>query len=173
MAVLPLQPEPAAHSGAGDVTLVELLFFAYRGFTAEPDAILAHLGFGRAHHRVMHFVTRSPGLRVADLLEILRITKQSLARVLRQLVAEGYIVQQPGTQDRRERLLYPTPKGRALADQLARIQIQRLEQAVAAAGPGAAQMARDFLLALVAEADRPRARAGLRAAEAVPDSKET
>lgn len=159
--------------GAGDVTLVELLFFAYRGFTAEPDAILARLGFGRAHHRVMHFVTRTPGLRVADLLEILRITKQSLARVLRQLVAEGYIVQRPGTQDRRERLLYPTPKGKLLADQLARIQIQRLEEAVAAAGPDAAQTARDFLLALVAEADRPRATAGLRSAAAMPDSEGT
>jgi DNA-binding MarR family transcriptional regulator len=107
----------------------------------------------------MHFVTRSPGLRVADLLEILRITKQSLARVLRQLVAEGYIEQEAGTQDRRERLLRPTAKGRALAEQLAQIQIERLVQAVRAAGPGAESVARDFLLSLVADADRPRAAA--------------
>jgi len=139
------------------IALVELLFFAYRGFTAEPDAILDRLGFGRAHHRVMHFVTRSPGLRVADLLEILRITKQSLARVLRQLIAEGYIVQEAGTQDRRERLLYPTAEGQALAEQLAQIQIERLERAIGAAGPGAERVARDFLLSLVADADRPRA----------------
>lgn len=139
------------------IALVELLFFAYRGFTAEPDAILERLGFGRAHHRVMHFVTRSPGLRVADLLEILRITKQSLARVLRQLIAEGYIVQEAGTHDRRERLLYPTAEGQALAEQLAQIQIGRLVRAIGAAGPGAERVARDFLLSLVADADRARA----------------
>ena len=157
---VPLARPQAAPCSHADTTLVELLFFAYRGFTAEPDAILGRLGFGRAHHRVMHFVTRSPGLRVADLLEILRITKQSLARVLRQLIVEGYIVQQPGTQDRRERLLYPTQKGRLLADQLVSIQIQKLEQAVDAAGPGADRVARDFLLALVADVDRRRAMGG-------------
>jgi DNA-binding MarR family transcriptional regulator len=150
---------PAAMNRQDYIALVELLFFAYRGFTAEPDVILDRLSFGRAHHRVMHFVTRSPGLRVADLLEILRITKQSLARVLRQLVAEGYIEQEAGTQDRRERLLRPTAKGRALAEQLAQIQIERLAQAVRAAGPGAESVARDFLLSLVADADRPRAAA--------------
>jgi DNA-binding MarR family transcriptional regulator len=150
---------PATMNPQDYIALVELLFFAYRGFTAEPDVILGRLGFGRAHHRVMHFVTRSPGLRVADLLEILRITKQSLARVLRQLVAEGYIEQEAGTEDRRERLLYPTSKGRALAEQLARIQVERLVQAVGAAGPGADRVARDFLLSLVADADRQRATA--------------
>ena len=74
----------------------ELLFFAYRDFTRDPDAILKDFGFGRAHHRVLHFVNRHSGLRVADLLEILTITKQSLCRVLKQLIDKGYIVQQAG-----------------------------------------------------------------------------
>src|SRR5450631_1284897 len=82
---------PAAGTDQRLITFVELLFFAYRDFTREADAALAELGLGRAHHRVLHFVNRHPGLRVADLLEILKITKQSLGRVLRQLVAEGWI----------------------------------------------------------------------------------
>ena len=76
------------------ITVVELLFFAYRDFTREADAVLAEFGLGRAHHRVLHFVNRNPGLRVANLLEVLKITKQSLARVLKQLVDEGWIAQQ-------------------------------------------------------------------------------
>ena len=95
------------------ITFVELLFFAYRDFTREADAVLAEFGLGRAHHRVLHFVNRHPGLRVADLLEILKITKQSLARVLKQLVDEGWIVQKAGERDRRQRLLYATEKGAA------------------------------------------------------------
>jgi hypothetical protein len=85
----------------------ELLFFAYRDFTRDPDTILKDFGFGRAHHRVLHFVNRHSGLRVADLLEILTITKQSLSRVLKQLIDKGYIVQRAGSSDRRERLLFP------------------------------------------------------------------
>ena len=85
----------------------ELLFFAYRDFTRDPDAILKDFGFGRAHHRVLHFVNRHSGLRVADLLDILTITKQSLSRVLKQLIDKGYIVQQAGSADRRERLSVP------------------------------------------------------------------
>src|ERR1700750_2709804 len=84
---------------------IELLFFAYRDFTAEPDAILARYGFGRAHHRVIYFVGRHPHMSVSELLGILRITKQSLARVLSQLVRQGFIVQQTGKSDRRQRLL--------------------------------------------------------------------
>src|SRR5713101_2261915 len=84
---------------------IELLFYAYRDFTAEADAMLAELGFGRAHHRVIYFVGRKPGMTVSELLDILKITKQSLSRVLGQLVREGYIVQRPGTADRRQRLL--------------------------------------------------------------------
>src|SRR5262245_1861085 len=106
----------AERESAGDplIAYVELLFFAYRDFTAEPDAVLAEFGFGRAHHRVLHFVHRRPGLRVADLLDILKITKQSLARVLKELVDQGFIEQRAGAQDRRERLLFPTGKGAVL-----------------------------------------------------------
>ena len=94
--------------------IIELLFFAYRDFVGDPDQELEAFGFGRAHHRVMHFVYRYPGLKVADLLDVLRITKQSLGRVLKQLLDEGYIVQKTGDNDRRQRLLYATPKGEAL-----------------------------------------------------------
>src|SRR6266576_1192371 len=88
---------------------IELLFFAYRDFTAEPDAILARYGFGRAHHRVVHFVGRHPKITVSELLGVLRITKQSLSRVLGQLVRQNFILQQPGSHDRRQRLLELTP----------------------------------------------------------------
>jgi len=85
--------------------LIELLFFAYRDFVGDPDEVLAKLGFGRAHHRVLHFVNRNPGMKVAELLDVLKITKQSLGRVLKQLIDEGYIVQKEGASDRRQRLL--------------------------------------------------------------------
>jgi ABC-type Fe3+-hydroxamate transport system substrate-binding protein len=94
--------------------IIELLFFAYRDFVGDADQELEAFGFGRAHHRVMHFVYRYPGLKVADLLDVLRITKQSLGRVLKQLLDEGYIIQKTGNNDRRQRLLYATPKGEAL-----------------------------------------------------------
>ena len=97
----------------------DLLFFGYRDFTAGADAILAELGMGRAHHRVLHFVNRNPGMKVADLLDILKITKQSLGRVLKQLIDQGYVVQKAGPNDRRQRLLYVTQKGEALALKLA------------------------------------------------------
>jgi DNA-binding MarR family transcriptional regulator len=134
----------------------ELLFFAYRDFTGDPDAILKHFGFGRAHHRVLHFVNRHSGLRVADLLEILTITKQSLSRVLKQLIDKGYIVQQAGSSDRRERLLFPTDKGRALAERLAAPQLVRLSEALSAAGPGAETTVRRFLEAMVNAEERPK-----------------
>src|SRR5688572_21228297 len=111
------------------LTLIELLFFAYRDFTRDADAILGQLALGRAHHRVLHFVDRHPGLRVADLLEILKITKQSLARVLKQLVDQGYILQKAGPEDRRERLLYLTGKGRELASKLLALQCARVAAA--------------------------------------------
>ncbi len=116
------------------VELVELLFFAYRDFIADPDKILAGYGFGRAHHRVLHFVGRSPGMRVQELLDILRITKQSLARVLRELIDQGFVYQVEGEQDRRQRLLYLTPEGQALHRRLMAPQIERIRQALAAAG---------------------------------------
>jgi DNA-binding MarR family transcriptional regulator len=134
--------------------MVELLFFAYRDFTGEPDAILRDLGFGRAHHRVLHFVNRNPGLRVADLLEILRITKQSLARVLKQLVAEGYVAQERPASDRRERRLHLTPKGADLANRLLAMQTRRISRAIGDMSPEMRLGAQRFLLAIVGDADR-------------------
>jgi DNA-binding MarR family transcriptional regulator len=152
---LPAGPERAAGTAdARFVTMVELLFFAYRDFTAEPDAVLAELDFGRAHHRVLHFVSRNPGLRIADLLGILRITKQSLARVLKQLVDQGFIVQSAGASDRRERRLEATDKGRALAERLLALQTRRIAAALEAAGPAAQAHAEAFLLEMVAASDR-------------------
>lgn len=145
----------------------ELLFFAYRDFTRDPDAILKDFGFGRAHHRVLHFVKRHSGLRVADLLNILNITKQSLSRVLKQLIDKGYIVQQAGSSDRRERLLFPTDKGRALAERLAAPQSVRLASALEAAGPGAEAILRRFLEAMVNAEERPKV-SSIMAASPVP-----
>ncbi len=119
--------------------LIELLFFAYRDFIADPDALLAELGFGRAHHRVLHFVNRHPGMRVADLLDILKITKQSLGRVLSELVDDGFIEQRAGPADRRQRLLYLTPKGDALALDLANLQARRIARALHECGPESAR----------------------------------
>lgn len=150
---------PATGSGQGTpdlVALVELLFFAYRDFTAEPDEILNGLGFGRAHHRVLHFVARNPGLRVAELLEILRITKQSLARVLKDLVDKGHIRQQSGDRDRRERRLYPTEAGQVLVDRLVGLQCERIANALASAESGAEAVVRRFLLNMVSGPDRER-----------------
>src|SRR5579863_4631846 len=107
--------EAAPNAGEPYFDLIELLFFAYRDFVGDPDEVLAKLGFGRAHHRVLHFVNRNPGMKVADLLDVLKITKQSLGRVLKQLIDEGYIVQKEGANDRRQRLLYATVAGEALA----------------------------------------------------------
>ncbi len=129
--------------------VIELLFFAYRDFVSDPDHVLAKFGFGRAHHRVLHFVNRNPGLKVADLLDILQITKQSLGRVLKQLVDQGYVVQKAGANDRRQRLLYVTPKGEALALKLAGLQTARLKRALADLGPGAHANARAFLAAVI------------------------
>lgn len=136
------------------VAHVELLFFAYRDFTGDPDAVLAQYGFGRAHHRVLHFVHRNPGLRVANLLEILKITKQSLARVLKQLIGDGFITQKAGAEDRRERLLYATLKGARLAERLTALQVKRIEAALEAAGPEAEAATKRFLLAMISEEDR-------------------
>jgi len=129
--------------------IIELLFFAYRDFVGDPDEVLLKLGFGRAHHRVLHFVNRNPGMKVADLLEILNITKQSLGRVLKQLVDQGYVLQKEGEQDRRQRLLYVTPKGEALALRLATLQTQRINRAFSEFGPNAHEAARRFLTSMI------------------------
>jgi DNA-binding MarR family transcriptional regulator len=146
----------AAATGHGPAfDLIELLFFAYRDFIGDADEVLARLDFGRAHHRVLHFVNRHPGIRVADLLEVLKITKQSLGRVLRELVDNGYVVQRAGPADRRQRLLFATQKGEALALELALLQTRRLARALHECGGDAREMARKFLAAMI----EPSARA--------------
>jgi DNA-binding MarR family transcriptional regulator len=150
------QTKPARRSDAELLAYAEFLFFAYRDFTRDPDAILQDFGFGRAHHRVLHFVTRHSGLRVADLLDVLKITKQSLGRVLKQLIDKGYIVQRAGSADRRERLLYPTAAGRALTRRLAAPQLVRLAEALKAAGPGADVTVSRFLQAMINAEERPK-----------------
>ena len=150
-----LNERPASPSAVEPVwDIIELLFFAYRDFVGDPDAVLGPLGFGRAHHRVLHFVNRNPGMKVADLLDILNITKQSLGRVLKQLVDQGYVVQKEGALDRRQRLLYVTPKGAALALDLADLQTQRINRAFADLGPGAHEAARRFLTAMIDDENR-------------------
>ena len=115
----------------------DLLFFAYRDFTNAADVALEELGLGRAHHRALHFIGRNPGITVSDLLGILRITKQSLARVLSDLMQRGYVAQSPGSTDRRQRLLSLTANGAALERRLFERQRQRLEPAYRAAGAAA------------------------------------
>jgi len=143
------EPGNSAPAGEPIWDIIELLFFAYRDFVSDPDEVLSKLGFGRAHHRVLHFVNRNPAMKVANLLDILKITKQSLGRVLKQLIDQGYIVQKEGANDRRQRLLYVTPKGEALALKLAGLQTQRILRAFDALGPGAHAAARQFLIAML------------------------
>jgi DNA-binding MarR family transcriptional regulator len=162
-----------AANEAEHLAFVELLFFAYRDFISDPDAVLADYGFGRAHHRVLHFVSRQPGLRVADLLDILKITKQSLGPVLKQLVDRGFVMQTTGDADRRERRLHLTPDGAELAGRLRALQTSRvaaaLDHARTTAPPGvdggapfgaasgassAAGAARAFLIGMIADRDR-------------------
>lgn len=149
------QPGGAAEADERAVIeLIELLFFAYRDFVSEPDEILKDLGFGRAHHRVIHFVGRNPGIRVAELLDILRITKQSLARVLRELIETGHVRQRPGTADRRQRLLNLTARGRELHSRLIEPQMARVRQAVDGRGADGGAVFRDLLLGLIDAGDR-------------------
>src|SRR5205085_5160692 len=134
--------------------IIELLFFAYRDFVGDADHVLEEFGFGRAHHRVIHFVHRYPGLKVADLLEVLRITKQSLGRVLKQLLDEGYIVQKAGAKDRRERLLFATAKGEALVAKLAGLQTDRITRAIGGLDAAGADTVRQFLRGMI-DRDHP------------------
>ncbi len=133
--------------------IIELLFFAYRDFVGDADAVLEEFGFGRAHHRVVHFVSRYPGLKVADLLDVLRITKQSLGRVLKQLLDEGYIVQKAGSSDKRQRLLFATAKGEALVAKLAGLQTDRISRALQGIDAAGAENVRQFLLGMIDHAD--------------------
>ncbi len=128
-----------------DFETIELLFFAYRDFVSDPDAILAKIGMGRAHHRVVYFVSRRPGMMVTDLLDILQITKQSLARVLKQLIECGYIRQMAGAKDRRQRRLYPTLAGRELALALSEPQSRRITHAMRSLSPEGRSAVLEFL----------------------------
>lgn len=142
--------EPAAgRSGEPIWDIIELLFYAYRDFVGDADDVLKDFGFGRAHHRVIHFVHRYPGLKVADLLDVLRITKQSLGRVLKQLIDEDYIVQKAGENDKRQRLLYATPKGEALVAKLAGLQTDRITAALKGLDAAGADTVRRFLRAMI------------------------
>ena len=137
------------------IDLMGLFFFAYRDFVRDADALLERQGFGRAHHRVLYFVNVRPGMTVADLLDILRITKQSLARVLRQLLDSGYVLQRHGDTDRRQRLLFPTDKGRAFFETLSSSQAARIEAALATLPPeGRACVAR-FFVEMTEHGDQP------------------
>jgi DNA-binding MarR family transcriptional regulator len=144
------------------VELLELIFFAYRDFTSDPDVILETFGFGRAHHRVIHFVGRHPGMRVAELLDILRITKQSLARVLKELVDRGFIVQRTGEADRRQRLLFLTRQGGDLHQRLMAPQMERIRAAL----QGGGNDVREVLFRLIDAEDREHVLALLDAASA-------
>jgi DNA-binding MarR family transcriptional regulator len=129
--------------------LIELLFFAYRDFVGDADEVLAEFGFGRAHHRVLHFINRNPGMKVAELLDILKITKQSLGRVLKQLLDEGYVEQKEGATDRRQRLLYVTMKGDGLASRLAGLQAARIDRALVEIGTADRDTVKHFLVAML------------------------
>jgi DNA-binding MarR family transcriptional regulator len=145
---------------AGDVLfdmpldVMGLFFFAYRDFVGDADALLEKQGFGRAHHRVLYFVNLRPGMPVADLLGILKITKQSLARVLRQLIDSKYIEQRPGAADRRQRLLFATDKGRAFFETLSATQTSRIEAAIASLPPEGKRTVLKFFVGMVEPSDR-------------------
>jgi DNA-binding MarR family transcriptional regulator len=136
------------------VSLIELLFFAYRDFTSDPDAILSQWGFGRAHHRVMHFVGRNPGMTVAQLLGILGITKQSLGRVLRDLIEKDLVYQRPGDLDRRQRLLFLTKEGESLRLMLMAPQAERIIRALSEAGDETEPSYRKVLYHLISPENR-------------------
>lgn len=145
---------PISSSDIPQLANITQFFFAYRGFTADADRILNEIGFGRAHHRALFFVCRKPGMNVAELLQILAITKQSLARVLRELVQKGYIVQKPGAADRRQRLLYPTCSGSELMLALSQLQSSRLSNAIKVSGVDDIDQISRFLDAMIDPPER-------------------
>jgi DNA-binding MarR family transcriptional regulator len=164
-----MQDRPTPHSGSGESLLfltdeqlrkgIEAMFFAYRGFTADPDRILDARGYGRAHHRALHFIHRAPGTTVNNLLAILGVTKQSLNRVLRSLIDDGLVVSKVGSKDRRERHLSLTPKGLELERALSDAQRARMRAAYRAAGPAAVAGFRQVLEAMMDEEQMSQYRA--------------
>lgn len=133
---------------------IELLFFAYRDFTCDPDRLLADRSYGRAHHRAIHFIRHRPGITVAGLIDTLAVTKQSLNRVLRQLIKDGLVEQSVGKVDRRQRLLHLTEEGRALEAALSQPQRERLRAAYLEAGPEAVAGFREVLHRMMDEGGR-------------------
>lgn len=146
---------------------IEAMFFAYRAFTADPDAILADMDYGRAHHRALHFIHREPGLTVTALLAVLGVTKQSLNRVLRTLIDDGLVDSRIGRRDRRERQLHLTPKGAALERRLSEAQRARMRAAYRRAGPQAVSGFRQVLEAMM----DPDTRAQYQALKDLPDDR--
>jgi DNA-binding MarR family transcriptional regulator len=136
--------------------LIELFFFAYRDFVGDADRLLISYKFGRAHHRVLHFVSRQPGLTIAELLDILKITKQSLNRVLKELIAGSFVEARAGAQDRRHRQLHVTAKGARLAKELAQLQTRRFLKAADTLGESGREKASAFLLAMIDDRERER-----------------
>jgi len=128
---------------------IEAMFFAYRGFTADPDRILSQKGYGRAHHRAVHFIHRAPGTTVNNLLDILGVTKQSLNRVLRTLIEDGLVESRVGRRDKRERNLYLTEAGEELEKSLSEAQRKRMRVAFRQAGPEAVVGFRQVLEAMM------------------------
>jgi DNA-binding MarR family transcriptional regulator len=145
---------PDAPSADMPIDVMGLFYFAYRDFVGDADALLERQGFGRAHHRVLYFVSIKPGMPVADLLDILKITKQSLARVLRQLIDNGYITQKTGESDRRQRLLFTTEKGRQFFQTLSSTQTSRIDAAIAALPPEGKRTVLKFFVGMVEPSDR-------------------
>ncbi|MBV1704788.1 MAG: MarR family transcriptional regulator [Hyphomicrobiales bacterium] len=145
-----------APGAAPMVEMIELLFFAYRDFVGDADRLLERYKFGRAHHRVLHFVNRRPGIAIAELLDVLRITKQSLNRVLKELLDKGFVEAHAGVADRRQRLLFCTDRGAALARELTELQARRFERAFAEGPDATAPCARAFLLAMIDARERPK-----------------
>jgi DNA-binding MarR family transcriptional regulator len=153
-----MQPEREVLSEKETLALIELMFFAYRDFVSDPDEILSQFGFGRAHHRVLHFVGRDPGMTVQQLLDILQITKQSLGRVLKELIDKGYVFQKEGESDRRQRLLHLTEAGEELRQRLMGPQMSRIRRAVAQPESHAAELYRKVLYHMVSPANRDAVR---------------
>lgn len=151
--------------------LIELLFFAYRDFVGDADRVLARYDFGRAHHRILHFVNRQPGLTITELLDILAITKQSLNRVLKELVEEGFVASRPGESDRRQRHLFPTARGAELAQELAHLQSARFARALADLPEGGRETAIAFLFGMIERDERDRVAALIRGGRAAPPAR--
>ncbi|MFZ1813620.1 MAG: MarR family transcriptional regulator [Rhizobiaceae bacterium] len=146
--------EPITSSDIPQIGNIERLFFAYRDFTADADRILSRFSFGRAHHRALYFVNRKPGMTVAELISILSITKQSLSRVLRQLIDSGHIVQVAGQEDRRQRQLFPTRAGRTLVLELSQPQSRRIDHALKESGLDDDELIAAFMRHMINPAER-------------------